>query len=100
MLKPSPFLSRDVFVSRAPTTASPMCRGVVEEWGIGYSQEGNQASLWSWCNSESPPPSGHPGAQHCYPPLTCSPEHITSTAQGVFLLPEMSWNPQGYFSSK
>lgn len=41
MLKPSPFLSRDVFVTRAPTTAGPMCRGVVEEWGIGYPQEGN-----------------------------------------------------------
>lgn len=38
MLKPSPFLRRDVFVARAPssTAAGLVCRGAVGEQGTGY----------------------------------------------------------------
>lgn len=68
MLKPSPFLRRDVFVTRAPssTATGPVCRGAVGE-------QGNWVPLRSWSNrSFIPCSSGHAGAERCYCPLILS----------------------------
>lgn len=74
MLKPSPFLSRDVFVTRAPssTAAGPLCRGAAGE-------QGNGVPLWSWSNCSFAPFFRALLPEHCYPPLILSLEQATST---------------------